>query len=86
MWTCIQSATMPRNGLQEGKVTTVLTTHSMEECEALCSRIGILHEGRLLCLGSLSRLKATYADAFILEASALSLLIPSQPGEYIRPW
>ena len=30
----------------------MLTTHSMEECEALCSRIGIMVGGRFRCLGS----------------------------------
>ena len=29
----------------------ILTTHSMEECEALCARIGILVLGELKCLG-----------------------------------
>ncbi len=30
----------------------ILTTHSMEECEALCARIGILVLGELKCLGA----------------------------------
>ncbi len=25
-------------------VAVVLTTHSMEECEALCARVGIMHQ------------------------------------------
>ncbi len=29
----------------------VLTTHSMEEAEALCDRIGFLNHGRLSCIG-----------------------------------
>lgn len=29
----------------------VLTTHSMEEAEALCDRLGIFVGGRLSCLG-----------------------------------
>ena len=35
----------------------VLTSHSMEECEALCTRLGILAAGRLRCLGSVQHLK-----------------------------
>jgi hypothetical protein len=35
----------------------ILTTHSMEECEALCSRIGILVQGALTCLGTSQHLK-----------------------------
>ncbi len=30
----------------------VLTTHSMEEAEALCDRIGIFVGGRLSCIGN----------------------------------
>jgi hypothetical protein len=29
-------------------LAVVLTTHSMEECEALCSRVGIMHQVRTL--------------------------------------
>ena len=29
---------------------TILTTHSMEECEALCTRIGVMVDGTLRCL------------------------------------
>ena len=34
------------------KTSVILTTHSMEECEALCPRIGIMAGGKLKCLGS----------------------------------
>lgn len=38
--------------------TIVLTTHVMEEVDALCDRIGILHRGRLEKSGSPAELKA----------------------------
>ena len=37
--------------------TVVLTSHSMEECEALCTRVGIMTAGRLRCLGTVQHLK-----------------------------
>lgn len=37
----------------EERTSVVLTTHSMEECEALCPRIGIMANGRLRCLGEI---------------------------------
>ncbi len=37
--------------------TVILTSHSMEECEALCTRIGIMTAGRLRCLGTVQHLK-----------------------------
>uniref|UniRef100_A0A3B5MBA0 ATPase AAA-type core domain-containing protein n=1 Tax=Xiphophorus couchianus TaxID=32473 RepID=A0A3B5MBA0_9TELE len=33
--------------------SVVLTSHSMEECEALCTRLGIMVNGRFKCLGSI---------------------------------
>jgi hypothetical protein len=45
----------------------VLTTHSMDEAEALCSRVGIMVAGRLRCLGSVAHLKATHGDGHTLE-------------------
>jgi len=36
----------------------ILTTHSMEEAEALCTRIGIMVNGRLKCLGTPQHLKS----------------------------
>ena len=32
----------------------ILTTHSMEEAEALCTRMGIMVNGELKCLGRLT--------------------------------
>ena len=41
----------------KGKVTIVLTTHYMEEAEALSDRIGIMKNGRLLAVGTAEELK-----------------------------
>ena len=42
----------------KGKTTIVLTTHYMEEAEALSDRIGIMKNGSLLAVGSADELKA----------------------------
>ena len=42
----------------KGSVTIILTTHYMEEAEALSDRIGILKEGRLLAVGTAAELTA----------------------------
>ena len=54
----------------KGKITIVLTTHYMEEAEALSDRIGIMKDGRLLALGTAKELKDItntdkFEDAFI---------------------
>ena len=40
----------------KGKVTMILTTHYMEEAEALSDRIGIMKDGRLLATGTVEEL------------------------------
>lgn len=54
----------------KGRKTIILTTHYMEEAEALSDRIGIMRGGRLLAVGTAEELKARagcdrFEDAFI---------------------
>lgn len=48
--------------------SVILTTHSLEEAEALCKRIGIMVGGRLRCLGSSQHLKDSYGNGYQLGA------------------
>lgn len=49
----------------EGK-TVFLTTHYIEEAEALCDRVGILSHGKLIALGSPSELKRNVGE-YVVE-------------------
>ena len=52
----------------KGKVTIILTTHYMEEAEALSDRVGIMAEGKLLAVGTPEELKGkaeNFESAFI---------------------
>lgn len=58
----------------KGKVTVILTTHYMEEAEALSDRIGIMEKGRLKAVGTAAELVArtgakNFEDAFVQIAS-----------------
>jgi len=44
--------------------SVILTTHSMEECEALCHRIGILVNGQLTCIGTSQHLKSRFGNGY----------------------
>ena len=42
----------------KGLVTIILTTHYMEEAEALSDRVGVMSKGRLLCCDTVENIKA----------------------------
>ena len=49
----------------KGRATIILTTHYMEEAEALSDRIGIIKDGKLLVVGTARELmKKTHTDKF----------------------
>lgn len=51
--------------LLKGEVTIILTTHYMEEAEALSDRIGIMKDGRMLAMGRADELmEKTKTDKF----------------------
>jgi len=50
---------------QTGK-SIVLTSHSMDECEALCTRLAIMVNGEFKCLGSVQHLKNKFSQGFNL--------------------
>jgi len=47
--------------------TVLLTTHDMEEADALCDRIAIMHRGRLVTLGSPADLKAEVGESATMD-------------------
>ncbi len=49
----------------DGGITILLTTHYLDEAERLCDRIAIMHEGRIVALGSPAELRATLGDEIV---------------------
>ncbi|XP_041362792.1 cholesterol transporter ABCA5-like isoform X3 [Gigantopelta aegis] len=45
----------------------ILTTHYMEEADALCSRVAIMVNGQLQCLGPTQHLKDKFGSGYLLE-------------------
>ncbi|KAJ4840078.1 ATP-binding cassette sub- A member 1 [Turnera subulata] len=62
MWEVIS-----RLSTRQGKTAVILTTHSMNEAQALCTRIGIMVGGRLRCVGSPQHLKTRFGNHLELE-------------------
>uniref|UniRef100_A0A669B662 Cholesterol transporter ABCA5 n=1 Tax=Oreochromis niloticus TaxID=8128 RepID=A0A669B662_ORENI len=61
MWRAMRAAFKNR---QRG---AILTTHYMEEAEAVCDRVAIMVSGQLRCIGSIQHLKGKYGRGYSLE-------------------
>ena len=57
----------------KGKVTIILTTHYLEEAEALSDRIGIMKDGRLLACGTAEEIK-NKAKTIDFESAFVSIV------------
>ncbi|XP_019102277.1 PREDICTED: ABC transporter A family member 4-like isoform X2 [Camelina sativa] len=64
LWTAIKSA--------KQHTAIILTTHSMEEAEYLCDRLGIFVDGRLQCIGNPKELKGRYGGSCVLTMTTSS--------------
>jgi ABC-2 type transport system ATP-binding protein len=53
--------------LNRGGLTILLTTHYLEEAEALCEEIALINGGRIVAQGTIEELKWTYAAASVEE-------------------
>ena len=62
----------------KGSVTVILTTHYLEEAEALSDRIGILKNGSLLAVGTAEEL-IRQAGATDFESAFVSIVKEAQP-------
>ncbi|KAF0853028.1 mitochondrial ABC transporter A family member 7-like [Andalucia godoyi] len=61
LWDVIQAAKPGR--------ALVLTTHSMEEADALSDRIAIMNHGKLVAIGHAEHLKTTYGEGYRLATT-----------------
>ncbi|KAM8731035.1 retinal-specific phospholipid-transporting ATPase ABCA4a isoform 2-T2 [Acanthopagrus schlegelii] len=59
LWNSIMSVIQDRRAV-------VLTSHSMEECEALCTRLAIMVNGSFKCLGTIQHLKYKFGDGYVV--------------------
>ncbi|XP_051490810.1 ATP-binding cassette sub-family A member 10-like isoform X2 [Apus apus] len=58
---------MIRAALKTQETGAILTTHSMEEVEAVCDRVAIMVSGQLRCIGSVQYLKNKFGQVYLLE-------------------
>ncbi|KAM6245215.1 ATP-binding cassette sub-family A member 10-like [Porphyrio hochstetteri] len=58
---------MIRAALKTKESGAILTTHYMEEAEAVCDRVAIMVSGKLRCIGSIQYLKNKFGKGYLLE-------------------
>lgn len=59
MWQVIEGVTQ-----KPDPCTVVLTTHSMEEAEALSKKVAIMVKGSFKCIGSVQHIKEKFGDGY----------------------
>jgi ATP-binding cassette subfamily A (ABC1) protein 3 len=52
---------------QKKQSAVIITTHSMEEAEALCTKMGIMVQGEFKCFGSATYIKDKYGTGYEIE-------------------
>ncbi|XP_069425894.1 phospholipid-transporting ATPase ABCA3-like [Ovis canadensis] len=52
---------------RESGKAIIITSHSMEECDALCTKLAIMVKGKFMCLGSPQHLKNKFGNVYILK-------------------
>ncbi|KAL1402783.1 hypothetical protein pipiens_019647 [Culex pipiens pipiens] len=59
----------------------VLTSHSMEECEALCTKLAIMVNGEFKCIGSTQHLKNKFSNGYYLTVKLKKKTTESGPDK-----
>ena len=62
MWDVISKISVLRK-----KSAVIITTHAMEEAEALCTKMGIMVSGSFKCFGSSQYIKDKYGTGYEIE-------------------
>ncbi len=69
--------------LRESGVTIILTTHYIEEAEAIADRVGIINNGKLLLIENKQKLMQTLGrKQLIIELRAAVTTLPESLGRY----
>jgi ATP-binding cassette subfamily A (ABC1) protein 3 len=68
MWNIVSKISTLRK-----KSAVIITTHSMEEAEALCTKMGIMVNGEFKCFGSSQYIKDKYGTGFEIEVKIRTL-------------
>merc|ERR1719427_312663 len=77
MWNAITQA------FKNSKRGAILTTHYMDEADALCNKIAIMVKGKLKCIGTTQHLKDKFGKGYVLEIKLKSAQQQSQVNDLV---
>ena len=81
MWSIIHKMTSLSR-----KSSIIMTTHSMDEAEALCKRMGIMVNGEFVCLGKANEIKNKYGYGYELNIKIKPLSEEMENELYINKY
>jgi len=82
-WNCARACGSSVRGLNRDGHTIVLTTHYLEEAEALCARIAMLKQGRIVALDTTSNL-VNRRDGLYLKLRISGAALPAALAARVR--
>jgi ABC-type multidrug transport system ATPase subunit len=63
--------------VRQQRIAILLTSHSMDECEELCNKIGFLNRGKLVGIGSSQHLKSRYKNNTFFSSNLIPPICPN---------
>ncbi|KAJ9595634.1 hypothetical protein L9F63_013186, partial [Diploptera punctata] len=69
------------SAIRESGSCIILCSHSMDECEALCTRLTIMVHGQMRCLGSIQHLKSTFSRDYTLMIKGKKQIVEGARSE-----
>ena len=81
MWSVIHKMSTMGN-----KSSIIMTTHSMDEAETLCKRMGIMVNGEFVCLGKANEIKNKYGYGYELNVRIKPMTEEQEDEMYIKKY
>lgn len=73
LWHMIERAKRKNKGI-------MLASHSMEECEVLGDKVGIIYKGEMLCIASPAEIRAAFGQRYQIECVFFAADVASNPS------
>ncbi|XP_074649468.1 uncharacterized protein LOC141904723 isoform X2 [Tubulanus polymorphus] len=73
-----------RNYIVNSRLTVILSSHRMDECEAMCSKLAIMVNGHFQCIGSPQHLRNKFGEGYTLQLRLSTDASPALVAAFIK--